>query len=104
MAHWTFLTNHAQVLLCVAQNRRVTARAIAEVVGITERAVQRILDDLEQDGYITRSRDGRRNTYELHLERPMRHPAQQGLAIRDLLDMLTQVSGMRDAPRPVAEE
>jgi len=88
MAYWTFLTNHAQVLICVSRNSRMTARAIAEIVGITERAVQRILDDLEAAAYLTRTRDGRKNMYEIHPERPMRHPAQHGLAIRDLLGLL----------------
>lgn len=88
MSTWTFLTNHSQVLLCIAQNQRLTAREIAAIVGITERAVQRILDDLEEGGYITRQRDGRRNSYEIHPELPMRHPAQQGHSIRELLELL----------------
>ncbi|MHB1956645.1 MAG: helix-turn-helix transcriptional regulator [Sulfobacillus sp.] len=90
MAEWTFLTNHAQVLLCLARNGsgRFTAREISDIVGITERAVQRILDDLENAGYISRFRDGRKNRYEIHPERPMRHPAQAGRAIKDLLDLL----------------
>jgi DNA-binding IclR family transcriptional regulator len=89
VARWTFLTNHAQVLLCLAQNGgRMTAREIAAVVGITERAVQRILDDLEEAGYISRFRDGRQNRYEIHPELPMRHPAQRGLPIRELLELL----------------
>jgi DNA-binding IclR family transcriptional regulator len=89
MATWTFLTNHAQVLLCIAQNPQMTSKEIAAHVGITERAVQRLLDDLAKADYISRTRDGRRNVYEIHPERPMRHPAQQGRAIRDLLDLLT---------------
>ncbi|NOK62287.1 MAG: ArsR family transcriptional regulator [Chloroflexi bacterium AL-W] len=88
MTNWTFLTNHSQVLLSIAQNPRLTAKEIATTVGITERAVQRLLDDLEEGGYITRSREGRKNVYDIHPERPMRHPAQQGRAIRDLLDLL----------------
>ncbi|PSR30724.1 MAG: transcriptional regulator [Sulfobacillus benefaciens] len=90
MAEWTFLTNHAQVLLCVARNGNghLTAREIADIVGITERAVQRILDDLESAGYISRFRDGRTNRYEIHSDLPMRHPAQRGRAIKDLLDLL----------------
>lgn len=88
MAHWTFLTNHAQVLLCVARNNRQTAREIAATVGITERAVQRILDDLEEAGYLSRFRDGRNNRYETHPDLPMRHPAQQGRAVHDLLTLL----------------
>ena len=90
MTRWTFLTNHSQVLLCLAgHDGRMTARQIAEVVGITERAVQRILNDLEESGYITRFRDGRQNRYEIHPEAPMRHPAQRGQAVRDLLQLLT---------------
>lgn len=91
MAEWTFLTNHAQVFLCIVRNgdNRLTAREIAEIVGITERAVQRILDDLENAGYISRFRDGRKNRYEIHPELPMRHPAQRGLAIKDLLELLS---------------
>jgi DNA-binding MarR family transcriptional regulator len=72
MHTWTFLTNHAQVLLSIARNSRLTAREIAASVGITERAVQRILDDLEDAGYISRTRDGRKNHYAVHDERPMR--------------------------------
>ncbi len=89
MARWTFLTNHAQVLLCVARNERLTAKEIAAVVEITERAVQRLLDDLEEEGYISRFRDGRNNRYEIHRELPLRHPAQDGYAIRDLLELFS---------------
>ncbi|MDP8909337.1 MAG: winged helix-turn-helix domain-containing protein [Chloroflexota bacterium] len=90
MSRWTFLTNHAQVLLCLAANSRLTAKEIAATVGITERAVQRILDDLEEAGYLSRFRDGRKNRYEVHPELPMRHPAQQGHAVRDLLALLSR--------------
>lgn len=89
MAEWTFLTNHAQVLLCIARNDQLTAREIAVAVGITERAVQRILGDLETAGYLTRARDGRRNRYEIHPDAPMRHPAQGGHAVRELFALLT---------------
>ena len=90
MSEWTFLTNHAQVLLCLVRNGgRMTAREIAGIVGITERAVQRILDDLEEAGYISRFRDGRQNRYEIHPDLPMRHPLQRGRAIKDLLELLT---------------
>ncbi len=90
MAHWTFLTNHAQVLLCIAHNDRRTAKEIAAIVGITERAVQRILDDLQEAGYLSRFRDGRNNRYDIHPSIPMRHPAQHGRAVQDLLKLLNQ--------------
>lgn len=88
MSSWTFLTNHAQVLLAIAQAPSITAREIAAPIGITERAVQRILRDLDQAGYISHTREGRQNRYEIHVDRPMRHPAQQGHAVRELLDLL----------------
>lgn len=88
MSQWTFLTNHAQVLIGIAHNQSVTAREIAAQVGITERAVQRILRDLHDAGYISHTRAGRVNRYQIHADVPMRHPAQQGHAVRELLDLL----------------
>ncbi|GCE29836.1 transcriptional regulator [Dictyobacter alpinus] len=85
---WTFLTNHAQVFLCVTQNARLTAREIAATVGITERAVQRILSDLEQDGYVQAFREGRSNRYATDLDKPLRHPAQHGQRVGDLLEQI----------------
>ncbi len=101
MSEWTFLTNHAQVLLCVARDAGMTAREIATTVGITERAVQRILADLETTGYLTRARDGRRNRYEIHPDAPMRHPAQGGRAVRELFALLTSpVPALAPTPTP----
>lgn len=85
---WTFLSNHSQVLLCIARNQRVTAREIADTVGITERSVQRLIRDLEETGYISRVRAGRQNFYIVRVDRPMRHPAQNGHSIRELIDLL----------------
>ncbi len=67
---WTFLTNHAHVLLCVARDPGARLRDVADVVGITERAAQRIVAELEEAGYLTRTRDARRNRYEVHPELP----------------------------------
>lgn len=103
MRGWTFLTNHSQVLLCIARNSRITAKEIATVVGITERAVQRILDDLEDAGYISRSREGRKNVYAIHAERPMRHPAQEGFTVRDLIELLAPLHAEHTHP-PTAVE
>jgi DNA-binding Lrp family transcriptional regulator len=88
MAEWTFLTNHAIVLLCLSADPGQRLRDVAVAVGITERAVQRIVADLEQAGYLTRTRVGRRNQYVLHAERPMRHPAQRHRQIGDLIAVL----------------
>lgn len=85
MAHWTFLTNHAHVLVCVAENLSVRLRDIAEMVGITERAAQRIVGELEEAGYLERVREGRRNTYTLNTAMPLRHPLDSNLRISELL-------------------
>jgi len=89
---WTFLTNHAQVFLCIAQNVHLTAREIAIKVGITGRAVQRILADLEKDEYIGHVKEGRSNRYTIDLNKPLRHPAQQGQRVRDLLSQVLQAT------------
>ncbi len=88
MSEWHFLTSHAQVLLCISQEAHVSTREIAGVVGITERAVQGIIADLQATGYITKTREGRKNRYRISKSRPMRHPAQRGHAIRELLELL----------------
>ncbi|GCE06800.1 helix-turn-helix transcriptional regulator [Dictyobacter aurantiacus] len=87
---WTFLTNHAQVFLCVTQNPHLTAREISAIVGITERAVQRILSDLEEDGYVQAFREGRNNRYTTDLDMPLRHPAQHGQRVGDLLEQIME--------------
>jgi Mn-dependent DtxR family transcriptional regulator len=85
---WTFLSNHAHVLVCVAEQPDVRIRDIATRVGITERAASNIVSDLELDGYITRERVGRNNHYALHMDRPLRHPIERHRMIGDLLDLL----------------
>ncbi len=85
MAQWTFLTNHAHVLLCVAENPNVRLREVATLVGITERAAQRIVAELEEAGYLERERDGRRNVYRLKPNMPLRHPLEQDHRIGELL-------------------
>lgn len=89
MAGWTFLTNHTQVLVCVARHPGARMRDIAECVGITERATTRIVSELEQAGYLTRHRVGARNFYELHPELPLRHQLEESHQIGELLALLT---------------
>jgi predicted ArsR family transcriptional regulator len=86
--HWTFLTNHAQVLLCLARDSEIRLRDVAERVGITERAAQRILADLVDSGYVQSERVGRRNHYTVDRTQAMRHAAQFGQEIGPLLDLL----------------
>lgn len=85
---WSFLTNHTQVLLCIAHEPDARLRDIAETVGITERAVQRIVADLLESGFVTRERVGRRSRYTLNREARMRHPAQYDHEIGEMLDLL----------------
>jgi DNA-binding MarR family transcriptional regulator len=85
---WTFLTNHTQVLLCLARDPDMRLRDVADEVGVTERAAQRILADLVEGGYVERSRVGRRNHYTVNRDHAMRHVAQLGHQIGGLLDLL----------------
>jgi predicted transcriptional regulator len=87
---WTFVTNHTQVLLCVAQNPDIRMREVAERVEITERAAQRILSDLVESGHVTRERVGRRNHYKINRDATMRHSAQFGQEIGGLVDLLVR--------------
>jgi DNA-binding IclR family transcriptional regulator len=85
---WTFLTNHAQVLLYLAEDPDVRLRDVAERVGITERAAQRILAELVDTGYVRTARVGRRNRYTIDRAQAMRHSAQLGHEVGALLEAL----------------
>jgi len=85
---WRFLSNHTQVLLCLHHDPNARFRDIAESVGITERAAQRIVADLIESGYVERERAGRRNHYSINTDIAMRHPAQRGHEIGELLELL----------------
>jgi predicted ArsR family transcriptional regulator len=85
MPTWTFLTNHAHVLMCVSTEPEIRLREIAERVGITERAAHRILSELVDEVYVERERQGRRNRYKVRLDLPLRHPLDGGRPVSDLL-------------------
>ena len=85
---WDFLTNHAHVLTCVANDPGIRLRDIADAVGITERAAHRILSELVEEGYVLRERQGRRNHYQVVPELPLRHPLVQEREVGDLLEVL----------------
>ncbi|MEU0577983.1 helix-turn-helix domain-containing protein [Streptomyces griseoincarnatus] len=87
---WTFITNHARVLAVIADNPNVRIRDIAAHCRLTERAVQRIISDLEQDGYLSHTRDGRTNTYRIEPDKVLRHPAEAGLSVASLLSLLVR--------------
>ncbi|WP_225991851.1 helix-turn-helix transcriptional regulator [Actinomadura montaniterrae] len=84
---WTFLTNHARVLICIARDPELRVRDVADRIGITERAAQLIITDLEEAGYLVRTRVGRRNTYTINADRPFRHPAEAGHDVQDLIEV-----------------
>jgi predicted transcriptional regulator len=88
MSKWTFLTNHAHIWLCLARDPNLRLRDLAELVGITERAVHRIVHDLAEDGYLEVTRDGRRNRYKVIVTGPMRHPVEGSADVGDLLHLL----------------
>lgn len=88
VSEWTFLTNHALVLSFLAKHPRITALDLAEAIGIRERAVRRIISELEFAGYIKKKRDGRRNTYTIDLDMPLRHQTHQHVAIGNFLEAL----------------
>ena len=88
MPAWTFLTNHARVLLCIAREPGIRLRDIALRADITERTAHRIVDELAEAGYITRHRLGSRSFYEVHPELPLRHPLDDGHAIGEILTVM----------------
>ena len=100
---WTFLTNHSHVLICIAHDPEILLRDVATKVGITERAVQRIVVELEEAGYLTRERTGRRNRYEINPELPLRHPVEAHRTIKMLLDLVgpPQPAPAARKPEPV---
>src|SRR5438132_12673594 len=85
---WSFLTNHARVLLCIAQDPGVRLREIGDTVGITERAAHRIVAELAAAGYVSRTRMGRRNHYTIQSHVPLRDPLARGQSVGDLLAIL----------------
>ncbi|MFI0509880.1 DNA-binding IclR family transcriptional regulator [Streptomyces canus] len=87
---WTFVTNHARVLAAIADNPSARIRDIAAHCRLTERAVQKIISDLEQDGYLSHVREGRSNTYRIDPGKVLRHPAEAGLTVAALLSLLVQ--------------
>jgi len=87
--HWTFLTNHAHVLILLARDPSMVLRRVAMEIGITERAVQRIIADLEEDGFIEREKIGRSNHYRILDHLPLRHPIESHRTIGDLIKLIS---------------
>lgn len=85
---WTFLTNHAHVLICIARDPDVRLAEVARMVGIGERAVHRIVHELEAEGYLTVGKEGRRNVYAMDLDLPLRHPLESHHHLRAIVEPL----------------
>lgn len=85
---WTFITNHGAVLSIIGQHRRITVREIAFTLGITERSVHRILNDLYTEGYITKNKEGKLNQYEVNEKLPLRHATKRDILVGELLEVL----------------
>ncbi len=96
---WDFLTNHAHVLICVADDPGIRLRDIAAAVGITERAAHRILSELVEEGYVVRERQGRRNRYQVKPDLPLRHPLVNGREVGDLLKILSAATDPSQSTR-----
>jgi predicted ArsR family transcriptional regulator len=88
MAEWTFVTNHAVVLSFLSNHASITARELATHIGITERAIRKIINDLETGGYIQKTREGRRANYSVKKNLPLRHRTQRDKSVGDLLKVL----------------
>lgn len=85
---WTFFTNHAHVMFCISRDPDVRLREVADQVGITERATQRIVAELEEAGFLSHERNGRRNHYKIIEDALLRHPIEDHIEVRDLLQLL----------------
>ena len=97
MSSWTFLTNHARALVCIAREPGIRLRDIAKCAEITERTAHHIVEELVEAGYLTRHRVGRRNFYEVHPDLPLRHPFDSEHKVGEVLAVLT------DRPGPGSE-
>ena len=100
MAKWSFLTNHARVLLCIAHNPGARLRDIAAVVDITERSAYAIVTELADAGYVIKNKDGRRNHYEIQGHLPLRGTIGRERTIGEVLDVLVETSARRPTRSP----
>jgi len=99
---WSFLTNHARALLCIAQDPGTRLRDVADALSITERAAYGIVRDLVESGYVSKERNGRRNRYEVRVDLPLPDSTPAGRSIGELVDMLVTPARQRRARRQPA--
>jgi DNA-binding transcriptional ArsR family regulator len=98
MGSWSFLTNHARVLLCIAHDPGIRLRDVAAMVGVTERSAHDIVTDLVGAGYVVKDKDGRRNRYRIQGHLPLRDPISHEPTVGELLDLLGGVNAHRERP------
>jgi DNA-binding transcriptional ArsR family regulator len=98
MAEWTFLTNHARVLMCIAHDPGIRLRDIASTLDITERTAYGIVTDLTEGGYVVKEKDGRRNRYQIQAHLPLREPISRERTIGEVLDLLLDTNSRRRRP------
>ena len=95
VAEWSFLTNHARVLVCIAHDPGVRLRDIAATLGITERTAYGIVTDLTEAGYVVKNKDGRRNRYQIQAHLPMREAVSRERTIGEVLELLVDTNTRR---------
>ena len=98
MAEWSFLTNHARVLVCIAHDPGIRLRDIASTLNITERTAYGIVTDLTKGGYVVKEKDGRRNRYQIQADRPLREPITRERTIGEVLALLLESNDRRRRP------
>ncbi|HEV7885304.1 MAG TPA: winged helix-turn-helix domain-containing protein [Solirubrobacteraceae bacterium] len=101
MAKWSFLTNHARALICIADDPGVRLREIASALGVTERSAYAIVTDLAEAGYVVKEKDGRRNRYQIQGHLPLREAVARERTIGEVLDVLVKASEPAEEPGPV---
>jgi len=100
MANWSFLTNHARVLICIAHDPGVRLREIAAALDITERSAFGIVTELTEAGYVVKEKEGRRNRYQIQGHLPLRDSVARERTIGEILDILVEASASQADPPP----
>ncbi|HIB66816.1 MAG TPA: ArsR family transcriptional regulator [Phycisphaerales bacterium] len=101
---WTFLTNHGHLLLCLAAEPDLRVRELALKIGITERAVQKIIAEMVEDGYLEKQKEGRRNSYRVVMGRHLRHPVEGHRQVEDLIEMVLGAEAVEAARQVFFDE
>lgn len=100
MGEWSFFTNHARVLICIARDPGIRLRDLAVAIGVTERSAYAIVNDLAEAGYVVKEKDGRRNRYRVEAQLPLPEPIGRDRTIGDVLGLLVDVDARRRPKRP----